>query len=93
MIFKADILRKNSSLSTVLEGNSESSLDVIYIDEKFKYAILKSSSNIHQTLMKSKRIYLGMESHHVSEQLHVLQCFRCQGFEHKQDFRLCPLKK
>ena len=66
-----EILAKNSSIKSVLENDANSKIDVIFIDKGNKSAMLKVTPNIREAIMKKQRIYLDLESHHVSDSFHV----------------------
>ena len=60
------ILRKNSRLKT--DANA---VELTYYDAARKYAVLKVSPKIEEEMMKDPRIFIDMESHHVSKYYHV----------------------
>ena len=87
---KREILAKNKSINSLLENDTNSKMDVIFIDKNSKSALLKVTPDIRETVMKNQRIYLDLESHQVSDSLHVQQCYHCQAFGHKAKSELCP---
>ena len=87
-----EILAKNSSIKSVLENDANSKIDVIFIDKRNNSAMLKVTPNIREAIMKKQRIYLDLESHHVSDSFHVQQCYHCQSFGHKANSEYCPNK-
>ena len=87
---KSEILAKNMSINSLLENDNNSKMDVIFIDKSSKSALLKVTPNIRETVMKNQKIYLDLESHHVSDSFHVQQCYHCQSFGHKANSGLCP---
>ena len=87
---KREILAKNKSINSLLENDTNSKMDVIFIDKNSKSALLKVTPDIRETVMKNQRIYLDLESHHVSDSFHVQQCYHCQAFGHKAKSELCP---
>ena len=54
--------------------------------------MLKVTPNIREAIMKKEKIYLDLESHHVSDSFHVQQCYQCQSFGHKANSEHCPNK-
>ena len=65
---------------------------VMIIDEKAKYCILKVSAEIRDAIMRRGNIFIDMESHEVKDHIHVIQCFHCQEYGHKKGDDLCRLK-
>ena len=87
-----EIVEKNSCIKSVLENDSNSKMEVIFIDKVNKSALLKVTPNIREAIMKNQRIYLDLESHRVSDSFHVQQCYHCQSFGHKANSEHCPNK-
>ena len=67
-------------------------LEVIIIDEKYNTAVLKVSPEIRQEIIKQGKVFIDMEAHHIKDDWHLMQCFACQEFGHKQDSDLCKNK-
>ena len=88
--FAEKILQKNTKIKNLCE--QENSIAVTYYDANRKYAVLKVTPQVKKVLMKDPRIFVGMESFHVSEHYHVTQCFNCQGFGHVSGSEHCPRK-
>ena len=89
---KNKILSKNRSVAAALENGNQSRLDVLFIDKKTKNAVIKVTPDVRETILSSKRIFLNMESHTVTDSLHVEQCYHCQGFGHRSGSDRCPRK-
>ena len=89
-ILKADILNKNPYLRAF--SSDTNVFEVIIIDEKQHFCILKVSPSIREAIMKRGSIFINMESHTVKDQVHVIQCFRCQEHGHKKGENECKLK-
>ena len=87
LTLKQAILNKNPEISEC-NGNGDT-LDVILINDRSNYAILKVSSGIRKILMKSGKIFLGMQSLNIRDHFQPLQCFACQGHGHKQGSEEC----
>ena len=83
------IKEKNEGLRLLVDAGK--TLDVIYIDDRKKHAILKVSPEIRNEIMKHGRVFIGMQSHKVKDHLHVVQCFACQKFGHKQGSPHCQM--
>ena len=46
---------------------------------------------LHKTDQTAQKVFIGMNSHKVTDHFHVIQCFKCQGFGHKAGSTFCPL--
>ena len=89
-MLKADILKKNPYIGAF--SSDQHVFDVIIIDEKQHFCILKVSPEIREAIMKRGSIFINMESHIVKDQVHVIQCFCCQEHGHKKGENECNLK-
>ena len=89
-VLKLGLLEKNSYINAY--HNDGHTFEVIIIDEKANYCVIKVSPEIRDAIMKRGTVYLDMESHEVKDQFHVIQCFRCQEHGHKKDDDVCKLK-
>ena len=88
---KADILDKNAGIKRVYENKDIDTLfEVLFINTKFNYAILKMSEHMRAAIKKQgNRVYLGLTSHITKDSFHVTQCFKCQKFGHKSGSPHC----
>ena len=88
---KADILDKSMGIKCVYETSDIDTLfEVIFINTKFNYAILKMSEHMRDAIKKQKnRVYLDLTSHITKDNFHVTQCFKCQKFGHKSGSPHC----
>ena len=85
------ILEKNQDLAIQVNDHSLI-LDVVFINETAKYAILKVSPEIRQTIISNgRKIHTDMRSHYIKDQIHLTQCFACQEHGHKKDSPHCRL--
>ena len=84
---KQAILDKNPAINAYHEKGD--TLDIILINDRSNSAILKVSSGIRRILMKSGKIFLGMQSLNIRDHFQPLQCFACQGLGHKQGAEEC----
>lgn len=89
-ILKADILEKNPYISAL--SSDTNVFEVIIIDEKQHFCILKVSPIIREAIMKRGSIFINMESHTVKDNIHVIQCFCCQEHGHKKGDNECKHK-
>ena len=89
-VLKADILKKNPYIGDF--NLDQYVFEVIIIDEKQNYCILKVSPEIREAIKKRGSIFINMESHMVKDQVHVIQCFCCQEHGHKKGENECKLK-
>ena len=86
------ILEKNQDLALQVQEHNHI-LDVVFINENGKYAILKMSPEIRQTIISNgRKIHTDMRSHYIKDQIHLTQCFVCQEHGHKKDSPHCRLK-
>ena len=89
-LLKADILKKNPYIGAF--NSDQYVFEVIIIDEKQHYCILKVSPEIREAIKMRGSIFIDMESHMVKDQVHVIQCFCCQEHGHKKGENECKLK-
>ena len=87
---KEAILLKNHGVKNLVENGG--TLDVIIIDDKSKYAVLKVSPQVRNEIMKQGKVFIDMQSHFVKDNWHITQCFSCQQFGHKQGSDFCKNK-
>ena len=80
-ILKMVILEKNSYIKALVQDGHH--FEIMIIDEKYNYGIAKVSPEIREAIMNRGKIYIDMQSHDVRDQIHVIQCFRCQEHGHK----------
>ena len=88
--FKEAILSKNNAVNELV--NDGKTLEVIFIDGEYNYAVLKVSPEIREIVMRDGRIFIDMQAHHVKDRLHLTQCYSCQKYGHKQGSDFCPHK-
>lgn len=87
---KEAILFKNSSVKKLVDdGNT---LDVVFIDDKNRYAVIKVSPQIRHEIIRQQKLFIDMEAHYVKDNWHLIQCFSCQQFGHKQGSDFCKNK-
>ena len=87
---KEAILLKNCNVKKLVESGK--SFEVVFIDEKNKCALLKTSPEIRHVIMKQGKLFIDMQAHHVKDDWHLTQCFSCQCFGHKQGSEHCKNK-
>ena len=88
-ILKKDILDKNMAINGAYQETG-SFFEVLFIDTKFNFAILKMSENIRAVIKShGNRVYLDLTSHAIKDNFHVTQCYKCQKFGHKADSPHC----
>ena len=88
-LLRQAIIDKNDVVRSLV--NADKTLDVVYIDERKKHAILKVSPEIRNAIMKRGTIFIGMQSHTAKDHIHIIQCFACQKFGHKQGSQYCQI--
>ena len=91
-VLKEKILHKNPSIKEKLNCDRESQLEVLFVDKKKNNAVMKVTPDIRELIMKNRRIFIDLESHHISDSFHVEQCFQCQAFGHRSTSDRCPKK-
>ena len=87
---KKAILSKNSGVQELIKSGKI--MEVVIVDENYHSAVLKVSPEVRQEIMKRGKLFIDMEAHHVKDDWHVMQCFACQEFGHKQDSDYCKNK-
>ena len=88
---KQAILQKNPQIKQLVDDGK--TLDIIFIDTVKSCAVIKVSSEIRKCIMKFSSLYIGMRSHHVKDQFHLTQCYKCQKYGHKQGSEHCTLPR
>ena len=88
--------KKNAVIKKLVDEGAE--LEVIFIHEpphsQFYggYAVIRLDPRIREEIIKNgRRIYIDTASYYMKDQVHVTQCFACQGFGHKKGSQYCPL--
>ena len=83
------LLDKNPMISDLVDTGL--TFDVLFIDTKWKYAIIKVSPEIRSVINKTNRIFIDMESLRVRDHFRPTQCYACQKHGHKQGSPECQL--
>ena len=86
-LLKQAILEKNYVINELVRMGK--TLDIVFIDVKKETAVIRVSPEIRHELLKYGTIFLGMQCHNVKDNLHVIQCFSCQQYGHKQGSEHC----
>ena len=89
-ILRSALLEKNTQVSTLVEGGHV--FDVILIDTKWNYAIIKVSPEIRNVINTRNRLFIDMESVRTRDHFQPLQCYACQKHGHKQGSPECSKK-
>ena len=89
-LLKEAITDKNECVRSL--ANAGKVLEVVYIDERKRHAVLKVSPEIRNAVMKHGTVFIGMQSHKAKDHIHVIQCFACQKFGHKQGSEHCEMR-
>ena len=89
-ILKMAILEKNPYINTFVADKH--TFEVLIIDEKYHYCILKVSPTLRDAMMKRGTLFIDMESHTIKDHVHVIQCFSCQVHGHKKGNSECKHK-
>ena len=82
------LLSQNPTLARCLSASSSAMFDIISVkplrmNENVKQAIIRVSDDVRYAINQSQnRLYYGMESCRVYDQLYIKRCNRCQGFGH-----------
>ena len=87
---KDAIIKKNTVIKQLVV-NQQKTLDIVFIDPEKKYAVIKVSPEVRKVILKSGSVFIDMESHHVKDHHHLLQCFRCQQYGHKCNSEHCSM--
>ena len=83
------ILEKNPEISNLVDTGK--SFDILFIDIKWKYAIIKVSPEIRCVINKTNRIFIDMQSLRTRDHFRPTQCYACQKHGHKQGSPECSL--
>ena len=87
-----ELCTKFHSKNEVLEDASSTEFSITFIDKKQSFAIAKVSPNIHEELIKTGRLFIDLSSYRVSNHYSIIQCFKCQSFNHTSNSPLCKYK-
>ena len=95
-----DIVSKEELYKEILEENKfikdidgANKMKVIFLDKKDNFAVVQVSNEIREAIRKNgDRIHLGLQSHHVRDRFHVVQCYHCQEFGHTSGSKYCKSK-
>ena len=87
-----ELCTKFHSKNEVLEDASSTEFSITFIDKKQSFAIAKVSPNIHEELIKTGRLFIDLSSYRVSNHYSIIQCFKCQSFNHASNSPLCKYK-
>ena len=88
---RSSILAKNDDINDLVQKGS--TFDVLFIDTKWKYAIVKVSPEVRSVVNKFNRIFIDMESVRTRDHFQPIQCYACQKFGHIQGSPDCAAKK
>ena len=91
-MLRSAILEKNTEVNDLVSSGS-SSLDVLYIDEVRRYAIIKVSPNVRALINKSNKIFIDLQCYHTQDHFQPLQCFACQRHGHTRGSPDCCVKE
>ena len=86
-LLKNAIVEKNECIDLMIKNGK--TFDVIFIDEVNKCAVVKVSPEIRNAVLKYGSVYIDMKSHKVKDHVHIIQCFACQKYGHKQGSEYC----
>ena len=90
---KEAILQKNSLLENLVNDQNKL-FDVVFINDHANYAVIKVDPEIRSLIKKSgNRIFVDLTSCYVFDRLHLVQCYCCQEFGHKQGSEHCKSNK
>ena len=86
-----EIKNKNAYLNALVD--EDEIMSIVYAEKKEGVVVIKISPKI-RAAMKLRRdsLYIGLQSYHIKDQVHIIQCFHCQKFGHKVGSKYCQLK-
>ena len=87
-----ELCTKFHSKNEVIADASSTEFSITFIDKKQCFAIAKVSPNIHEELIKTGRLFIDLSSYRVSNHYSIIQCFKCQSFNHTSNSSLCKYK-
>ena len=85
---KESILIKNHGIRKLVQ-EKKLVFDVLLINERHQFAIIKVSPEIRFEIFKYGSLFIGMQSHSVKDNFYLTQCFSCQQYGHTQDSAFC----
>lgn len=89
------IINKNPKIKQLTEDGKLFEILFIKQDpfkEHFSRAIVKVDNEILSSIRQnSYRLFVDFSSCHVSDRVHIIQCYRCQKYGHTKDSETCSL--
>ena len=90
------ILNKNAHIKELVKEGKVFDLLFIRKDSKkpsCNYAVAKLDPDVLKAIrLNNHKIFIDFNSCHVSERIHLIQCYQCQKFGHKKDSDDCKYK-
>ena len=92
---KETILMKNYAVNELVT-NQTKLFEILFIKETdggFGYAVVKVDPQIRSAIQSTgNKLFIDLTACHVSDRLHLVQCYQCQEFGHKKGSHHCKSK-
>ena len=97
----SDITNKETLLEKLLEKNEilkcssgkDDAVKVVFFDENEKSAVIRVTAAIHESIRQNRDyVHIDLREHHVTDRIHVIQCYHCQEFGHMANSMYCKAK-
>lgn len=89
-MLQEELLDENECIKNL---NGAEKMKVVFYDTDDHFAVIQVSAEIREAIRRNgDRIHLGLQSHHVKDRIHVVQCYHCQEFGHTSGSKYCKSK-
>jgi hypothetical protein len=97
----SDITNKDTLLEKLLEKNEvlksssekDDAVKVVFFDDKEKSAVIRVTAAVRESIRQNRDyVHIDLREHHVTDRIHVIQCYHCQEFGHMANSLYCKAK-
>ena len=97
----SDITNKETLLEKLLEKNEilkcssgkDDAVKVVFFDENEKSAVIRVTAAVRESIRQNRDyVHIDLREHHVTDRIHVIQCYHCQEFGHMANSMYCKAK-
>ena len=89
-MLREELLDENECIKNL---NGAEKMKVVFYDTNDHFAVIQVSAEIREAIRRNgDRVHLGLQSHHVKDRIHVVQCYHCQEFGHTSGSKYCKSK-
>ena len=97
----SDITNKETLLEKLLEKNEilkcssgkDGAVKVVFFDDNEKSAVIRVTAAVRESIRQNRDyVHIDLREHHVTDRIHVIQCYHCQEFGHMANSMYCKAK-